>query len=141
MSHSSRDGELLRVLLVEDEPSNAELVHEMLTVDGRSCFALTDAWCLRDALVKLARLSFDAVLLDLGLPDGDGVEALREVRSASPATPVVCLSGHDDVELVRDVLAEGAHAYLRKKEMSTASLERMIYAATGRSGKNDCTPE
>ncbi len=129
------------MLVVEDEPSNAELVHEMLKLDGQSSFAPMDAWCLRDALAKLAQLSFDAVLLDLGLPDGDGVEALRAVQSASPGTPVICLSGHDDVKLVRAVLAEGAHAFLRKNEMSTASLVRTLYAATGRSGKSNSTME
>jgi DNA-binding response OmpR family regulator len=128
-------------LLVEDEPSNAELVHEMLIVDGHSAFTLTDAWCLRDALDKLAQLSFDAVLLDLGLPDGDGVAALLAVQSAAPGTPVVCLSGHDDVELVRAVLAEGAHAYLRKNDLSTVALERTLYAAIGRPRKNESTLE
>lgn len=112
----------IRVLLVEDQPSNAELVREMLSVDMTSSFEFTDAWCLRDALEKLGRASFDVVLLDLGLPDSDGPEAIREIHAFAPDAPIIVLTGQDDEKIATEALREGATGYLRKHEMTAELL-------------------
>lgn len=122
----------IRVLLVEDEPSNAELVHEMLSFERASKFEFTDAWCLRDALDKLVDRTFDAILLDLGLPDSEGIEAVREVRAVAPSTPVIVLTGMDDEALATAAMQIGAHGFLRKQEMTASRLENALFSATGR---------
>ena len=121
----------IRVLLVEDEPSNAELVREMLGADMRNTFEFTDAWCLSDALAKLSGASFQAILLDLGLPDGDGLDVIRSVRAAAGETPILVLTGLSDAQMSAQVLGAGANDYLGKHEMTAERLERALRTITG----------
>lgn len=121
----------IRVLLVEDEPSNAELVRETLADDLRSKFSFTDAWCLSDALHKLSKASFDAILLDLGLPDGDGLEVLHAVHERAGDTPIVVLTGRSSADVSLQVLEAGASDYIGKHEMTAERLYDTLYALAG----------
>jgi DNA-binding response OmpR family regulator len=80
-----------RLLIVEDDPDAADILREMLERDG---FAADIAGSTRDALVAIRTVTYDACLIDLQLPDADGISLIREIR-ANPATrdmPVVVVS-------------------------------------------------
>lgn len=84
----------MRVLLVEDEPELARLVREHLDHLG---FAVDLATCRNDAEELLAVCRYDAVILDRGLPDGDGLAVLRRLRAAGDSTPVLAATAHDQI--------------------------------------------
>src|SRR6266705_1097674 len=79
----------MKVLLVEDSDADARLVREMLRETQRSNVDLVHAWKLGEALNLLRSESFDVVLLDLGLPDVMGLDALAPVQAAVPDIPIV----------------------------------------------------
>ena len=72
------------------------------------------------------------VLLDLVLPDADGMDTLSGVRNADPLVPIVVLSSHEDAEVARQAIAGGAQDYLVKGAVSPADLERSVDFAMGR---------
>src|SRR5437773_12088782 len=104
----------MRVLFVEDSAADARLVQETLDESGATSVDLVHVPRLGDALVRLGCESYDAVLLDLGLPDARGLEALIPVRLAAPDVPVVVLSGHSDEALAVEAVQKGAQDYLLK---------------------------
>ncbi len=73
----------MEILLVEDDPDDAFLVQEMLTEVETSSFQLTHVGRLRDALEKLDDDNFDVVLLDLTLPDSNGLDTFTQARAAA----------------------------------------------------------
>jgi signal transduction histidine kinase len=123
------DGEL-RVLLVEDNPGDAVLVREMLR-GAAGAFELSTAGRLGDGLATLAREGADCLLLDLSLPDAEGVEAVVAVRAEAPQVPVVVLSGLADEGAALRALAAGAQDYLIKGRVDAHLIGRSIrYAIT-----------
>jgi len=84
---------MIRVLLVEDDAAHARLVHEMLKERNIHRFEYRRVDRLAAALRLLYDQHFDVVLLDLGLPDAFGSEAVVRVRKAAPSVPIVVLSG------------------------------------------------
>jgi DNA-binding response OmpR family regulator len=99
-----------RVLLIEDDPRLAEMVSEYL---GRAGFRVAHACDGRTGLAMHAREPFDALVLDLMLPDMDGLEVCRELRSRS-STPVLMLTARGDAADRIVGLEMGADDYLPK---------------------------
>ena len=107
--------ESVGVLLVEDNPGDARLVEIMLSEPGLMWdFDIRHVIRLGDALEELEGSDFDVVLLDLSLPDSQGMETVERIRSAASRTPVVVLSGRDDEEMALEALQGGADDYLVK---------------------------
>ena len=79
----------MRILLVEDHPAMREMVADHLARRG---FAVDAVACAREAYAALAVVAYDGLLLDLGLPDADGMTVLSEVRAGPPATWPSCSS-------------------------------------------------
>jgi PAS domain S-box-containing protein len=119
------------VLLVEDDCADAVLLREMLLAQGLDT-ALTHVTCLRDAELHLSERSVDAILLDLSLPDAQGLEAVRRAHHAAPHTPLVVLTGLDDESMAAQVLQEGAQDYLIKGQIETRGLTRALRYAIER---------
>src|ERR1700728_3073609 len=119
----------LSVLLVEDSPTDVLLAEEALSTDR---FRVQNSQRLGDALKLLLTEPFDVVLLDLGLPDSQGLDTLRTVRSKSPLVAVVVLTGKDDEELAVQALKEGAQDYLVKGQVQSEVLRRTIRYAIER---------
>ncbi len=118
-----------KLLLVEDNPIDALLVERGLANLSDFRCELTHVGRLQDALAALARQSFDVVLLDLYLPDAQGIQTLRGLRSACRAGAIVVLSGETDEGLRELVLREGAQDFLGKHEPPGRVLARsMLYA-------------
>ncbi|MBP0937649.1 response regulator transcription factor [Streptomyces sp. KCTC 0041BP] len=99
-----------RVLVVEDDPRIRAFLIEILTEHG---FAVHNSGDGFGALREITRMSFDAVVLDLGLPDLDGADALRMIRGLSPVPVVVATARDDEAEIIR-LLNAGADDYLVK---------------------------
>jgi signal transduction histidine kinase len=81
---------------------------------------------LGEALVLLAKGGIDIVLLDLGLPDGHGLETVRRVRAIAPGVPLIVLTGLDDEALAAEAMKEGAQDYLIKGEIENRALPRAL---------------
>jgi signal transduction histidine kinase len=120
------------LLLVEDNPGDARLLREMLAEQGSDHFALTHVACMSKAEEHLAGDEVDTILLDLGLPDAQGLEAVRRARAAAPGVPLVVLTGLDDESLAAQALQEGAQDYLIKGQIDTRGLLRALRYATER---------
>jgi two-component system KDP operon response regulator KdpE len=132
MKSSQSDGG--RVLIVEDEPALLRALQISLRARG---YEVTTSTAGQDALVEAARRPPDAVLLDLGLPDLDGTEVIRELRSWS-AVPVIVLSGRVGSGDKISALDAGADDYVTKpfsmEELMArlrASLRRESHRAAG----------
>jgi two-component system KDP operon response regulator KdpE len=114
----------LRVLVVEDDPEIRALMQSTLSVEG---FDVQTAVSLSEARALLAHSPPDAVVLDLGLPDGDGLSLVRELRQQS-STPVIVVSArHQEAQKI-ELLDAGADDYLTKP-FSVAELLARIRVA------------
>ncbi len=123
---------LRRLLLIEDNPGDARLLREMLDEEGLRDAEVAHVECLRDAESYLAEHAVDLILLDLGLPDAQGLEAVRRAHTAAPRVPLVVLTGLDDESLALEALHEGAEDYLVKGHIETRGLLRALRYAIER---------
>jgi diguanylate cyclase (GGDEF)-like protein/PAS domain S-box-containing protein len=123
---------LRSLLLVEDNPGDARLLREMLNEGGAHKTKMTLVESMSDAEQHLGQASFDMVLLDLGLPDAHGLEAVRRTRAVAPRVPLVVLTGLDDESLAAQALQEGAQDYLIKGQIETRGLLRALRYAIER---------
>lgn len=122
-----------RLLLVEDNPGDADLIREVLVRPGAAPDRIEQVQTLAGALRCLAGGRIDAVLLDLHLPDGTGVELVDALRRQAPDVPIIALTGLDDEELALRCIAAGAQDHLAKQEIREPSLRRAIGYAMARS--------
>jgi PAS domain S-box-containing protein len=111
-----------RLLLVED--NLVRLLREMFAEPGSPAIDLAHVESMGEAEEYLASHAIDAILLDLGLPDAQGLAAVRRVRAAAPRTPVVVLTGMSDESLAVQALREGAQDYLVKGQIEARGLLR-----------------
>lgn len=116
----------VRVLLVEDSPTDVLLFRDAAAGSTQYSFEITVAARLAEALDLLETGTFDVVLTDLGLPDSQGLEALRLLRSRSGDVPIIVLTGLDDELTGVSALHEGAQDYLVKGELSERGLARAV---------------
>jgi diguanylate cyclase (GGDEF)-like protein/PAS domain S-box-containing protein len=122
-----------RLLLVEDNPGDARLLREMIhSPDGSSNTELTHVESLLDAERYLSEREVDVVLLDLGLPDSQGIVAVRRAQAVAPRIPLVVLTGSDDESLAIQALQEGAQDYLIKGQLEARGLLRALRYAIER---------
>ena len=122
----------VNVLLVEDSPTDALLIGEALIDITDFAHTLTRAESLGGALAHAQATRFDVVLLDLGLPDGNGIDTFRRFRHIAPDMPVLVLTGLADISVGLVAIQEGAQDYLLKREIETALLSRAIRYAIER---------
>jgi len=116
---SRPDGSPLRVLVVDDEVNIAELISMALRYEG---WEVTTAHTGSKAVTAAREFTPDAIVLDMMLPDFDGLEVLRRVRTASPDVPVVFLTAKDAVEDRVAGLTAGGDDYVTKP----FSLEELV---------------
>lgn len=121
-----------RILLIEDNPADARLLRKMLTEAKRFPFDLQQADRLSTGLERLAGNDIDVVLLDLSLPDSEGLDTFRQTLAQAPQTPIVVLSGLDDAEVAFEAVRAGAQDYLTKAEVDGNLLVRTIHYAIER---------
>ena len=104
----------VEVLVLEDNPGDARLLHAELTGEALIDARLTVVPRLTDGLDLLATHEFDAILLDLNLPDSRGMETFERLRSAVPEVPLIVHTGVHDEEIALEALRLGAQDYVVK---------------------------
>lgn len=120
----------IKILLVEDNPGDARLIREMLDEVETGSFAMEWVPRLSDGLERLSQGEIDLVLLDLGLPDSQGLDTFSQAYAHAPEIPFVLLTGLDDETLALSAVRQGAQDYLVKGETDGNALFRAIrYAA------------
>ena len=120
------------ILLVEDDAGDALLVQEMLSEIKTPVFSVTHVDRVATALDQLQGGSFDAILLDLSLPDGQGLDLVKRVHHAVPGTPIVVMSGQRDDDLAVKVVQEGVQDYCVKGHVDSFLLGRTLRYAIER---------
>lgn len=123
---------ILKVLLVEDSLRDARLLEEILKEEKTIKFEIIQADRISEAKKCLEETKFDIALLDLSLPDSDGIDTFRKVRSIKSDLPVVLLTGLDDETLAMKCVQEGAQDYLVKGQINNKALLKSIRYAIER---------
>jgi PAS domain S-box-containing protein len=126
------DAKLQQILLVEDNLVDARLMQMLLSKPDIGLFELHQVGRLQAALEALAQRRFAAILLDLILPDGEGLEIVQRVHHASPKTPIVVLTNLVNETLTMQAMQAGAQDYLFKSEVNSRSLARALHYAIER---------
>ena len=123
---------MIKALLVEDNDVDAQLTQDLLSEWSIEEFQITRAKTLGEGLALLSHERFDAVLLDLSLPDAFGLPTVRQVHATSPTIPVVVLSGVSDQSLALQAVQQGAQDYLVKGQGHPELLARAVRYAIER---------
>jgi len=118
--------------MIEDNAGDVELIKAFLAQDRDAWIAIENVDRLSTALQRLAAENFDVVLLDLGLPDSQGLDTFRRVHARAPHRPIVILTGLDDGPLGYQAVREGAQDFLVKGEMNCRTLVRCLHYALER---------
>jgi diguanylate cyclase (GGDEF)-like protein/PAS domain S-box-containing protein len=127
------DKKSIRVLLlIEDNPGDARLMREMLHEQNLGKTQLTHVERLSEAEQHLAQNEVDIIVLDLGLPDAQGLSAVQRAHAAAPRVPLVVLTALDDEVLAARALQEGAQDYLIKDQIDGRGLVRALRYAVER---------
>ncbi|MCA9247051.1 MAG: response regulator [Planctomycetales bacterium] len=120
------------LLLVEDSESDVALIRTLLEEVEGGDFSVTECHYLRDAVEFLGHSTPEVVLLDLGLPDSEGLDAVKKLYASSPDTPLVVLTGNLNEQLAIDALRVGAQDYLVKGAIDADRLGRCVRYAIER---------
>jgi len=128
------DRVIARVLLIEDNPGDVKLVETLLEANhnANKHFDLICVGLLSEAFPVLEQGGIAAILLDLGLPDGDGLDSLTQIYAAAPTIPIVVLSAQEDELLAIQSVQLGAQDFLVKSGISELALRRSLYYAIER---------
>jgi diguanylate cyclase (GGDEF)-like protein len=124
----------VRVLIVEDNPGDEQLIRLALSDESGGNFAITTADTLAGAVCMVQSVAYDAILLDLHLPDSNGLASVKELALAVPRTPILVVTGLDDDSLASQVSQHGAQDYLIKGTSDQTRLSRAIRCAIARKG-------
>jgi diguanylate cyclase (GGDEF)-like protein/PAS domain S-box-containing protein len=120
------------VLLIEDNPGDVRLLREMFSQHDAYSTELMHVESMSDAEALLSQRGVDIILLDLGLPDVEGLDAVRRAHGAAPRVPLVVLTGMDDESLALQALQQGAQDYLVKGQIEPRPLLRALRHAIER---------
>jgi two-component system sensor histidine kinase/response regulator len=122
----------IHVLLIEDNAGDANLIRILLEEAEQPRFQVQRADRLSTGLERLQRESFDVVLLDLSLPESQGLPTLLKTKEHAPAVPIIVFTGLDDESVAIQALHEGAQDYLVKGQVTSSDLRRAIRYAIER---------
>ena len=126
------EGAPLRLALIEDAHAYALLVSEMLREGLGAPVEICTHESIAAAREDLRAGDLDCVLLDLSLPDSDGLDGLAKVQEVAPELPVIVLTGKDDEQMAVQAVHEGAQDYLAKRTVDGHLLARAIRYAIQR---------
>jgi DNA-binding NarL/FixJ family response regulator len=128
-------GERTRVLIVDDADESRRVLRRALALD-RTIEVVGEAGSGREAVDRAAELDPDVILMDVRMPDMDGIEATEDITRRFPGVKVIALTAHDDRDSVRDMLSAGATGYLLKGS-SIDDLTSAVRKARGGEGQVD----
>ncbi|MEA5618103.1 hybrid sensor histidine kinase/response regulator [Cronbergia sp. UHCC 0137] len=122
----------VKILLIEDNLAEARLLQEFLKQAASQEYNLVHVQRLREGINQLNQHNYDVILLDLTLPDSQGLSSLPLLISKSPSTPIVVLTNTNDEELAIEAVREGAQDYLVKRQVNCDVLVRSLRYAIER---------
>lgn len=114
------------VLIIDDDPDILTALHDLLEHDG---FLVTGVSTCHDALAQMKAATFATVLLDIGLPDGDGLALLETIQSIEPSLPVIVLTAFTSQAYRVKSFSKGAFSCLTKpykRDELRAALRRAL---------------
>ncbi|NTU78106.1 MAG: response regulator [Chloroflexales bacterium] len=126
----------IHALLIEDNPGDARLLQELLR-ESQAPIVITHTDRLASSYLCLARGAVDVILLDLSLPDSQGLSTFTSVHAAAPAVPVVVLTGLNDATVALQAMQAGAQDYLVKGQVDGDGLARALRYAIERQRLRD----
>jgi PAS domain S-box-containing protein len=129
---TSPQPERYSILLIEDDPDQVRYVRTMLGADDGVVREMRVAGTVAEGLALIGERSPDCILLDLNLPDSDGLDTFRTVNGEAPALPIIIFSGNTDVEIAVEAVRLGAQDYLVKRDAKEPLLSRSIQYAIER---------
>src|SRR5438309_8276466 len=100
-----------RVLLIDDDPGLSEVIELLLSREG---YGVERAGTLKAGIARSGAAGIDLVITDLKLPDGTGLDAIREIRGAHPALPIIMITSYSSMESAIGALRAGAVDYIIK---------------------------
>lgn len=124
--------EKIKVLLIEDNLGDARLISEMITEVAGSKIQIDHSFRLSTGLERLSRCQFDAILLDLALPDSTGLDTLRKVHSRAGSVPIIVMTYNEGEEIGLKAMQIGAQDYLIKLQIDGVLLVRSLRYAIER---------
>ncbi|MFQ5914543.1 MAG: response regulator [Nitrospinota bacterium] len=125
-------GKTVKVLLVEDNLADARMIRELISEAGGGDFQLAHVPRLGNALTQIAEGGVDLILLDLGLPDGWGLDTLARMLEGAKGVPIVVLTETNNEGIGMKAVHAGAQDYLVKRELNAELLVRAIRYAVER---------
>lgn len=128
----AEETETFRILLVEDDTGDARLLRQAVANVRDVRFEVVHAATLADAVLHAAAEPFDVVLLDLGLPDEQGLTTFSRAHVEAPGVPIVVLTGFDDEAVGLRAVQEGAQDYLVKGRADGTAIVRALRYAVER---------
>ncbi len=130
------DTQRVKILLVEDDPDDVWVMRSLLGDRWDGPFELVHVELLSAGLARSANDTFDVVLLDLALPDRQGLETFLAMHAHADGIPIVVLSGYDDEMTAMKAVQAGAEDYLVKGQVSDQLLVRSIRYAIERNRRS-----
>src|SRR5258705_2621530 len=125
-----------KILLIENDPAAADKIREAFTAAGSGSFDVEWVRQLSQGLARLAKGGIDAVLLELSLPDSQGIETFDKLFSAAPDVPILVL-GNGNEALAKEAVGRGAQDYLLAGHLDSYSLPRALRNAIERKAVED----
>ncbi|KAA5543014.1 response regulator [Roseiconus nitratireducens] len=134
---NAQSSNTIKLLLVEDNPIHVRLIESLLADAKSPSFSLESVGTLSDAHQRVSEGAPEMILLDLTLPDSEGLQTFREIRSQAPTLPIVIVTGLDDVRIAAKAVEAGAQDYLVKNQLSRSTLTRSLRYAIERTRVRD----
>ena len=131
----------VKILLIEDDLAEARLLQEVLKSFQLMQYSLVHVKRLKEGIDLLQQNRFDVILLDLTLPDSQGLESVRLLVDRAPKVPIVVLTNTNDDKLALQAVREGAQDYLIKRHVNVEVLVRSVQYAIERQRASDLLRE
>ena len=122
----------IKILLIEDNPGDVYLIKEQIEEFANFTYELKNVETSNDALSVLKEQTFDVILLDLGLPDSDGINTFLRIYNKNPLIPIIILTGLNDETIGSCAVEKGAHDFFVKGQIESRLLECIIQCSMER---------
>jgi len=122
----------IKILLIEDNPGDAYLIKEQLGEFANFSYEFKNAGTLNEALSVLKEQTFDVILLDLGLPDSNGIRTFLKIYNKNPLIPIIILTGLNDETIWSYAVKNGAQDFLVKGQTEGRLLHSTIQCSIER---------